>query len=81
MEAIEGAGGSLSKGVARNEFGMLGKMADPDATGELHRSMVGYEFAGDHPQEGALAGAISSHQSDLLSGFHAQRRPVEDDAG
>ena len=81
VESIEGAGGSLSKGVARNKFGMLGKMADPDAAGELHRSMVGYEFAGDHSEERALAGSISSDQSNFFTGLHAQRRAVEDDAG
>ena len=81
MQGIEGPRGRLLHGVAGNELRMLAEMADPDASCELHRAMVGLELARDDAEKCALSRSVPADEPDLLAGLDGQRRTVEDGPG
>ena len=66
MQGVEGPRGRLLHGVAGNELRMLAEMADPDATRELHRAVVGLELARDDAEKRALSGPVPADEPDLL---------------
>ena len=58
---------SDDRAAARHLAHVLAEVADGDAAIDGHLALVGLLLAGDHPEEGRLAGAVRPDETDLLA--------------
>ena len=72
-EAAAAGDGLVEHGAARHLFDVLAEIADRELARDRHVAFVGLFLAGDHPEEGGLARAVGTDQSDLLARIELER--------
>ena len=74
-----GAVHHLGDGAAAGHFAdILAEIADGDAAIGRDLALVGQLAAGDHPEQGGLAGAVRPDQADLLA-LQQRRRGLDEE--
>ena len=69
--------GGVQHGLARDGFEFLREVADAETRTLADGSLVRRLLLKDHPEEGGLAGAIGSHQTDPRTGAEMRRRALK----
>jgi hypothetical protein len=77
VEVGEGELRLVKQGVPGGELRVLFEHADADRPGDGDVAGVGFHFAGQHAEEGGLAGAVVADESDSLAALDGEAELVE----